>query len=328
MWMDGEFVGWEDASVHAMSHALHYGTAVFEGVRCYATADGPAVFRLREHLERFARSASFLFMGMPWTVGDLEEACHETVRRNGFKDCYLRPLAFYGAGPMNFTFKGNQVRVFVAAWPWGAYMGDGLRNGIRVKTVSWRKTPTNSMPSTAKLSGNYVNSCLAFQEAMRAGFDEALLLNDNGSVAEGSGENVFMVESGRVTTPPVSDNILAGITRESVMTIAKELGYGVREASLTRAELISADEVFMTGTAAEVTPVREIDWQPVGSGKPGEVTQKVQSTFFAAVRGELPEYAHWLSYVDKKDEAAGSQARPAEPARQAASQPHRSGGGP
>ena len=326
--MDGNFVRWEDASVHAMSHGLHYGTGVFEGIRCYATPDGPAVFRLREHLERFARSASFLFMELPWSVAELESACHEAVRRNGFEDCYLRPLAFYGAGPMNFTFRGNQVRVLVAAWPWGAYMGDGLRNGIRVKTVSWRKTPTNSIPSTAKLAGNYVNSCLAFQEAMRAGFDEALLLNEDGSVAEGSGENVFAVEGGRLTTPPVSDNILAGITRESVMTIARELGYGVREASLTRAELISADEVFMTGTAAEVTPVREIDWQPVGSGNPGEVTQKVQSTFFAAVRGELPEYAHWLSRVEKKVIATETTDPESSPAHPVSSRTHHAGGRP
>jgi branched-chain amino acid aminotransferase len=295
--MDGSFVRWDEATVPVMSHALHYGTAVFEGVRCYATADGPAVFRLREHLERFTRSAAFLFMPLPYDVEAMVETCHATVLKNGFGDCYLRPLAFYGAGPMNFTFKGNQVRVMFAAWPWGAYMGDGLRNGIRVKTVSWRKTPTNSVPSVAKLAGNYVNSCLAFQEAMRAGFDEALLLNDDGSVSEGSGENVFVVSGGTVTTPPVSDNILAGITRDSVMTIARELGYHVREASLTRAELVCADEVFMSGTAAEVTPVRELDWQPVGDGKPGPVTMEVQRTFFAAVRGELPEYRHWLSRV-------------------------------
>lgn len=302
--MDGSFVRWDEATVPAMSHALHYGTAVFEGIRCYATRGGPAVFRLKEHLERFARSASFLFMDLPWTLAELEGVCHEVVRRNGFKDCYLRPLAFYGAGPMNFTFKGNRVQALVAAWPWGAYMGDGLRNGIRVKTVSWRKTPTNSVPSVAKLSGNYVNSCLAFQEAMRAGFDEALLLNDDGSVAEGSGENVFEVRGGTLTTPPVSDNILAGITRDSVMTIARELGYHVREASLTRAELATANEVFMTGTAAEVTPVREIDWQPVSDGKPGPVTAEVQETFFAAVRGELPEYGHWLSRVEERDAPA------------------------
>jgi branched-chain amino acid aminotransferase len=219
------------------------------------------------------------------------------VRRNGFGDCYLRPLAFYGTGPMSFTFKGNEVRTIVAAWPWGSYMGDGLRNGIRVKTVSWRKTPTTSVPSTAKVAGNYVNSCLAYQEAMRGGFDEALLLNDDGSVAEGSGENVFAVKDRALLTPPVSDNILAGITRDSVIWIARDAGLEVREVSLTRPELLDADEVFMTGTAAEVTPVREIDWQPVGRGGAGELTLKLQAAFFAAARGESSRYRDWLTPV-------------------------------
>jgi len=298
IWLDGRFVPWEDAKIHVLVHGLHYGSGVFEGIRCYKTAEGPAIFRLEDHLRRLFRSAAYLYMRIPYDLQELAEVCRRAVVENDLEDCYLRPIAFYGLGGMNFSFRDNVVHVAVAAWPWGAYLGEeGLRRGIRVKTVSWVKTPTNAVPSGAKLAGNYVNSILAFQEAMRAGFDEALLLNENGHVAEGTGENLFLVRGGVLTTPPTSDHIVDGITRDSVMRMALDLGYEVREASVSRPDLFAADEVFLTGTAAEVTPVREIDWQPIGSGRAGPVTLELQKAFFAAVHGESPQYREWLSYV-------------------------------
>jgi len=298
IWLDGRFVPWEDAKIHVLVHGLHYGSGVFEGIRCYKTAEGPAIFRLEDHLRRLFRSAAYLYMRIPYDLQELAEVCRRAVVENDLEDCYLRPIAFYGLGGMNFSFRDNVVHVAVAAWPWGAYLGEeGLRRGIRVKTVSWVKTPTNAVPSGAKLAGNYVNSSLAFQEAMRAGFDEALLLNENGHVAEGTGENLFLVRGGVLTTPPTSDHIVDGITRDSVMRMALDLGYEVREASVSRPDLFAADEVFLTGTAAEVTPVREIDWQPIGSGRAGPVTLELQKAFFAAVHGESPQYREWLSYV-------------------------------
>ncbi len=298
IWMDGRFVPWEDAKVHVLVHGLHYGSSAFEGIRCYKTAYGPAIFRLEDHLRRLYRSASYLYMEIPYGFDELADACRQAVVENDLEDCYVRPIALYGLGGMNFSFRDNQVHVAVAVWPWGAYLGEeGLRRGIRVKTVSWMKTPTNAVPSAAKLAGNYVNSCLAFQEAMRAGFDEALLFNEHGNVAEGTGENVFLVRNGVLTTPPGSDHLVEGITRDSVMRIARDLGYEVREASVSRPDLFSADEVFLTGTAAEVTPVREVDWQPIGLGHAGPVTLELQQAFFAAVRGESPQYKEWLSLV-------------------------------
>jgi branched-chain amino acid aminotransferase len=298
IWFDGRWVPWDDAKVHVLVHGLHYGTGTYEGIRCYRTPGGPAVFRLEDHLRRWVRSASYLFLKIPHDIEDLADVCREAVRANHLEDCYIRPVAFYGLGGMNFSFRDNAVHVAVAVWPWGAYLGEeGMRRGIRVKTASWVKTSTNAVPSAAKLAGNYVNSCLAYQEAMRAGFDEALLLNETGNVAEGSGENLFAVTGEVLTTPPTSDHIVAGITRDSVMRIAESLGYGVREGSLTRADVLAADEVFLTGTAAEVTPVRELDYMPIGRGEAGPVTREIQQAFFAAVHGEDPRYAGWLSYV-------------------------------
>lgn len=298
IWMDGRFVPWEDAKVHVLVHGLHYGTSAFEGMRCYKTGYGPAIFRLEDHLRRLYRSAGYLYMSIPYELDEFADVCRQAVADNDLEDCYLRPIAFYGLGGMNFSFRDNQVHVAVAVWPWGAYLGEeGMKRGIRVKTVSWIKTPTNAVPSSAKIAGNYVNSSLAFQEAMRAGFDEALLFNDAGNLAEGTGENLFLVRDGVLATPPTSDHIVEGITRDSVMRIARDLGYEVREASLSRPDLFSADEVFLTGTAAEVTPVREIDWQPIGAGHAGPVTLELQKAFFAAVRGESPQYKEWLSLV-------------------------------
>lgn len=298
IWMDGRFVPWDEAKVHVLVHGLHYGTSVFEGMRCYKTSAGPAIFRLEDHLRRLYRSATFLYMPIPYGADELADVCRRAVAQNDLDDCYVRPIATYGLGAMNFSFKDNAVHVAVAAWPWGAYLGeDGMRRGIRVKTVSWLKTPTTAMPSAAKIAGNYVNSCLAYQEAMRAGFDEAILLNTNGNVAEGTGENLFVVRDGDLTTPPTSDHLVPGVTRDSVMRIATDLGYEMREASLTLGDVLAADEVFLTGTAAEVTPVREIDFHAIGPGHAGPLTLEIQKAFFAAVRGELPQYREWLAYV-------------------------------
>ena len=298
IWFDGRWVPWDEATVHVLSHGLHYGSGAFEGIRCYCTPSGPAIFRLEEHIDRWFRSAAYLFMEIPYTRGELADVCRQAVVSNGLGDCYVRPIAFYGLGGMNFSFRDNALHVAVAVWPWGAYLGEeGMRRGIRVKTVSWVKTSTNAIPSAAKLAGAYVNSSLAFQEAMRAGFDEALLLNENGNVAEGTGENVFLVKGEVLLTPPPSDHLVAGITRDSVLRIAQDLGYAVRESSVSRAELLAADEVFLTGTAAEVTPVRELDYRPIGGGEAGPVTREIQRAFFAAVRGEDPRYREWLSFV-------------------------------
>ncbi len=300
IWMDGRFVPWDEAKVHVLIHGLHYGTSLFEGMRSYRTPDGPAIFRLDDHLERFYRSAAHLYLAIPYRPEVLSDVCRRAVAENGLADCYVRPVAFYGLGGMNFSFRDNAVHVAVAVWPWGAYLGeDGVRRGIRVKTVSWIKTPSNSVPSSAKLAGNYVNACLAFQEAMRAGFDEALMLNERGTVAEGTGENVFAVTGRRLTTPPASDDLLPGITRDSILTIARDAGYDVHEASLSYRDLLAADEIFLTGTAAEVTPVRELDGQPIGRGRIGPVTADLQATFLAAVHGGSPVYRRWLSFVDE-----------------------------
>ncbi len=298
IWMDGRFVPWDEARVHVLVHGLHYGTGLFEGMRCYKTPHGAAIFRLEDHVDRFFRSAEYLFMKLPLERAELADVCRHTVRENGLVDGYVRPVAFYGLGGMNFSFRDNAIHLAVAVWPWGAYLGEeGMRRGIRVKTVSWVKTPTNAIPSAAKLAGAYVNSCLAFQEAMRAGFDEAILFNEAGTISEGTGENLFAVNGDVLMTPPPSDDLLAGITRESVMRIARDLGYKVREASVSRSDLYSADEVFLTGTAAEVTPVREVDSHAIGPGHAGPVTLELQKEFFAAVHGERARYRDWLAPV-------------------------------
>lgn len=301
VWLDGSLVPWSGAKVHMVSHSLHYGSGVFEGMRCYGTRRGPAIFRLRDHIARLFRSAETVFMKIPFTPAELIQASKNVVAENGFEDCYVRPIAIYGYGTMGLNLKENPVNVAIAAWPWGAYLGEeGLRDGIRVITSSWMKTPSNSIPALSKVCGNYVNSLLAHQEALRAGVDEAILLNSRGYVAEGSGENLFIVKDEVIFTPPLNADVLQGITRDSVMALAADAGYNVKEENLSRGQLYSADEAFLTGSAAEVTPVREVDGHPVGLGKAGPITKELQSHFFKAVRGEVLKYEEWLGFVREK----------------------------
>lgn len=298
IWMDGELVPWEEAKVHVLVHALHYGAGVFEGIRAYEATGGTAVFRLREHIERLHRSANAYRIPLEWSVETLSEACRQVIRENDLESGYIRPLVFYGLGSIGLNPAAAEVRTAVAAWRWGAYLGDeGLANGIRVRISSWRRISATSFVPTAKGTGQYLNSIMAKQEAVATGYDEAILLNDSGTVSEGSGENLFIVRNEKVYTPPVAAGILDGITRDSVMTILGDEGIEVRESSLTRGDLYAADEAFFTGTAAEVTPIREIDDLPIGPGKPGPVTKRVQELFQSAVRGNIPAYSHWLDYV-------------------------------
>lgn len=297
-WFDGRIVGPDEAKVSVLSHALHYGTSVFEGIRCYETAKGPAIFRLQDHIRRLFHSASYLHMKVPHTAQAIEDACVKTVAANGFRECYVRPLAFFGEGGLGFKLHNNAVHVSVSTYPLGPFLGEkGLREGVRIKTVSWRKTPSTSVPASAKLGGNYVNALLAFSEASRAGYDEALLLRDNGYVAEGAGDNVFCVRDGELFTPATSEDNLPGITRDSVMALAREAGIPVHETVLSRPNLIAADEVFLCGTAVEVAPVREIDDLVIADGTPGPITRRLQETYFRAVRGQERGFEAWLTRV-------------------------------
>ena len=296
IWMNGEFVDWADAKVHVGVHGLHYGTGVFEGIRCYETPEGPAVFRLKEHLQRLENSAQLLYMELPHTVDELRTATHELISRNGLPECYIRPFAFYGYGELGVHTKGNPVEVVIMSWPWGNYLGDeNATVGIRTKISSWKRIGPNTIPHAAKATGIYLNSMLAVHEAQRAGYDEAILLNDEGYVADGPGENIFVVKEGRIVTPPLSMSILPGITRDSVIQIAQDLGYVVEEANLIRTDLYLADEIFMTGTAAEVTPIREVDDHLVGP--PGPVTKELQSAYLDTCRGKSERWAQWLEYA-------------------------------
>ncbi len=296
IWMDGKLVPWREATVHVLTHSLHYGTGVFEGIRCYATDDGPAIFRLTEHMERFERSAKMLFMELGYSVEELVEAVKLTVRENNLPSCYIRPLAFRGYGIMGVDPIPAPVQVSIAAWSWGAYMGDeALVHGVDVGVSSWRQRGANAMPPAIKATGNYLNSSLARIEANRHGYNEAVMLNEEGKVTEGTGENLFIVRDGVIITPPVSDGILEGITRESIMVIADDLDYPVIEESLVRTDLYTADEMFMTGSAAEVVPVRSVDGRVIGDA--GPVTLELQRTFFDVVHGRNPEYANWLEQV-------------------------------
>jgi branched-chain amino acid aminotransferase len=296
IWMNGEFVDWADAKIHVGAHGLHYGTGVFEGIRCYDTPRGPAVFRLRDHLRRLDDSARLLHMDLGYTVEELREASLELIGRNGLPECYLRPIAFYGYGELGVSTAGNPVDVVIMSWPWGTYLGeDGFKNGIRAKISSWKRVGANTIPHAAKATGIYLNSMLAVAEANRAGYDEAILLTDEGFVADGSGENVFIVKDGALFTPPLSTSILPGITRATLIEIAQELGHTVEERNLIRTDLYLADEIFMTGTAAEVTPIRSVDDQEVGP--PGEVTLKLQKAYLDTVRGGSERWSHWLDYA-------------------------------
>jgi branched-chain amino acid aminotransferase len=296
IWMNGEFVDWADAKIHVGAHGLHYGTGVFEGIRCYETPRGPAVFRLTDHLKRLDASARLLQMELPYTVDELREVSLELIGINGLPECYLRPIAFFGYGELGVATAGNPVDVVVMSWPWGTYLGEeGLKNGIRAKISSWKRVGPNTIPHAAKATGIYLNSMLAVNEANRAGYDEAILLTDEGFVADGSGENVFIVKDGTLVTPPLSTSILPGITRATLIEIAQDLGYTVEERNLIRTDLYLADEIFMTGTAAEVTPIRSVDDQTIGP--PGDVTLKLQQTYLETVRGGSERWSHWLEYA-------------------------------
>ncbi|MBI5141850.1 MAG: branched-chain amino acid transaminase [Nitrospirae bacterium] len=295
IWMDGAFVEWENATTHVLSHALHYGAGVFEGIRCYNTEDGPAVFRLTEHVDRLFDSAKICRMAIPYTREQVAEAILETVRVNGLKECYIRPLAFIGLGAMGLYPKNNPINLIIAAWPWGAYLGDdGLNKGIKVRVSSFTRHHINAAMSRAKVSGYYMNSILAKQEAISCGCDEALLLDAQGYVAEGSGENIFIVRKGRLITPPLT-SILDGITRETVITLAEDRGMKVHEQLVTRDDVYTSSEAFFTGTAAEITPIRELDNREIGP--PGPVTKQIQTLYFDVVKGKNPAYKSWLAYV-------------------------------
>jgi branched-chain amino acid aminotransferase len=297
IWYDGRLVPWRDATTHVLTHSLHYGLAIFEGVRAYRTAAGTAIFRLREHTERFFNSARIFMMEMPYTQDELNEAQREVVRANKLESCYLRPLAFYGSEKMGVSPKGARVHVAIAAWPWGAYLGEeGLLKGIRVKTSSYQRHHINVSMVRSKTAGHYVNSILANLEATSHGYDEALLLDTSGFVAEGAGENLFIVRDGQIFEPQMVSGLI-GITRRSVIELARDLGYEVRAMPMTRDDVYLADEAFFTGTAAEVTPIRELDGRPIGRGVRGPVTEKVQSLFFDVVNGRNAKYAHWLTRV-------------------------------
>jgi branched-chain amino acid aminotransferase len=296
IWMNGELVDWHEAKVHVLSHALHYGSGVFEGIRAYATDRGPAVFRLREHLERLRRSGEVYFLELPYSVDELRAAVHETLAANELETCYVRPIVFRGYGEMGINPLGCPVDVVIAVWPWGAYLGEeALEQGVRAAVSSWRRIGPNTVPAAAKASGQYLNSQLAKLEAMKSGYDEAILLNEQGYLADGSGENVFVIRDGVLSTPPVTASCLPGITRDTVIRIARELGHPVKERDIVRTDLYHADELFFSGTAAEITPIRSVDDHEVG---PGPLTKAIQKEFFAITAGRHPLSDEYLDYPE------------------------------
>jgi len=297
IWYDGNMVPWRDATTHVLTHSLHYGLSVFEGVRAYKTAAGPAIFRLREHTERLFNSAHIFMMRIPFTPEQLMEAQRQVVRANKLEACYLRPIAFYGSEKMGVSPNGASVHVAIAAWPWGAYLGEeGLLKGIRVKTSSYARHHVNVSMVRSKTAGHYVNSVLANLEATRDGYDEALLLDTQGFVAEGAGENLFIVRGGQLFEPQLASG-LAGITRRTVIELARDLGWSVQSTPMTRDDVYLAEEAFFSGTAAEITPIRELDGRTIGAGRRGPVTEKIQTAFFDAVNGRAPKYREWLTPV-------------------------------
>lgn len=297
VWMDGKLVPWEEARVHVLTHSLHYGSGVFEGIRAYETKRGAAVFRLTDHIERLFRSAKIYMIDIPFTPEAIIEATKETIRENELKSCYIRPLVYHGYGEMGLNPLVCSVNVAITTWAWGTYLGEeGLAKGVRMKVSSWRRYDPNILPPAAKATGQYINSGLAKVEAIKAGYDEAIMLNPEGYVSDASGENVFVIREGVLTTPPLSAGPLGGITRASVMTIAEDLGMLVEERNLVRSDLYTADEMFLTGTAAEVVPVRSVDDRVLG--EPGPTTKKIQEVFFAAVKGEVDKYSAWNEYVN------------------------------
>jgi branched-chain amino acid aminotransferase len=298
VWMDGELVNWDDAKIHILTHTLHYGLGVFEGIRAYATDNGPAVFRLTDHIVRLFDSAKIFMIEIPFSIDQLVEAVKDTVRVNGLPECYIRPIVYLGYGEMGLNPLNCAVKVSIAVWPWGTYLGaDGIKHGVRMKISSWQRHDPNAIPPAAKGTGMYINSCLAKVEALKAGYDEAILLSPQGYVSECTGENIFLVKHGRLVTPPVQAGALQGITQNSVMAIAHDLGYEVAVDNILRSDLYTADEAFLSGTAAEVVPIRSVDDRPVGPGEPGPITRKIQEVFEAAVRGKVDRHKDWVEHV-------------------------------
>ncbi len=298
IWMDGELVPWDEARIHVLTHTLHYGSGVFEGIRAYATSQGAAVFRLTDHIRRLFDSAKILMIDIPYSPQQIIDATKETVRVNGLDSCYIRPLVYLGYGEMGLNPLPCPVNVSIAVWPWGTYLGeDGIQKGVRMKISSWQRHDPNAMPPACKATGMYINSSLAKVEAIKAGYDEAILLSPQGYVSECTGENLFIVKNGRIVTPPVSAGALEGITQNSVATIARDLGYEYEVGNILRSDLYTCDEAFVSGTAAEVVPIRAIDDREVGAGEPGPMTRKIQETYFATVRGDVDQYKDWLEHV-------------------------------
>jgi len=298
IWIDGNMVDWEDANIHVLSHVVHYGTSVFEGIRAYKNENGVAVFRLKEHVQRLFDSAKIYKIDIPFTQEEIEEAILETVRINDLDGCYIRPIVFRGYGELGVNPLNCPVNVVIAAWEWGSYLGEeGMANGVDIGVSSWRKPAPDTFPALAKCGANYMNSQLAKLEAIEHGYDEAIMLDYEGHVSEGSGENIFLVEGEKLFTPAMSSSNLKGITRDSIMTVARDLGYEVVEEVISRERLYSADEVFFTGTAAEVTPIRSIDHRQIGIGKRGPVAEKLQKTFFDIVEAKVEDKYDWLSYI-------------------------------
>jgi branched-chain amino acid aminotransferase len=295
--MDGKLVPWDDARIHILTHSLHYGSGVFEGIRAYATSQGAAVFRLTDHVHRLFNSAKVYLIDIPFTADELIEAVKDTVRANGLESCYIRPIVYLGYGEMGLNPLPCPVNVSIAVWPWGTYLGEeGIRRGVRVKISSWQRHDPNAVPIAAKGTGMYANSSMAKVEALKAGYDEAILLSPQGYVSECTGENLFVVKRGRLLTPPVAAGALEGITQHSVTTIAEDLGFDVEEANLLRTDVYLAEEAFLTGTAAEVVPIRSVDDREIG--EPGPITRAVQETYFATVRGEVDRYKDWVEHVN------------------------------
>ncbi len=298
IWMDGELVDWDQARIHVLTHSLHYGCGVFEGIRAYPTDSGPGIFRLRDHITRLFNSAKIFMIDVPFSFDEIVEATRTTVRVNGLAECYIRPLVYLGYGEMGLNPLPCPVNVSIAVWPWGAYLGeDGVANGVRMKISSWQRHDPNAMPPAAKGTGMYINSSMAKIEALKAGYDEAILLSPQGYVSECTGENLFVVRNQKILTPPTSAGALEGITQDSVVTIARDLGYEVEFANILRSDLYTAEEAFLTGTAAEVVPIASVDDRIVGSGRPGPVTQRIQEIYHEAVRGNVDRYKDWVEHV-------------------------------
>jgi branched-chain amino acid aminotransferase len=299
VWMDGKLVDWEDANVHVLTHALHYGSGVFEGIRAYETARGAGIFRLTDHIRRLFHSSAVYMMEVPFSQDEVVAAVKETVRANGLTSCYIRPLVYHGYGEMGLNPLHAPINVAVAVWPWGTYLGaDCIENGARLMISTWRRPDPNVLPAQAKATGQYINSGLAKVEAIKAGYDDAIMLAPDGRIGEGTGENLFIIREGVLVTPPESSGILKGITRDSAIEIARDLGYEVIERNLVRSDVYTADEAFLTGTAAEVTPIREVDGRPIGTGTRGVITKEIQQTYFAAVTGEIEKYSAWVEFAD------------------------------